>query len=79
MPALPCFCRAGLLKSTLQGHRGMIMAVRWNKKGDLLLSGAAGQAAGCTGAVAAVLVHLTCFTRQQQPGVRDSRWRAGIT
>lgn len=33
------FSREGLLKSTLQGHRGMVMAVRWNKKGDLLLSG----------------------------------------
>jgi WD40 repeat protein len=38
-----CLClllpSPGLLKSTLQGHRGMVMAVRWNKKGDLLLSG----------------------------------------
>jgi hypothetical protein len=44
------------LKSTLQGHRGMVMAVRWNKKGDLLLSGAA--AAAANGAAAALRVHV---------------------
>ncbi|PSC75373.1 F-box-like WD repeat-containing TBL1X [Micractinium conductrix] len=38
--AVRLFSREGVLRSTLQGHRGMIMAVRWNKKGDLLLSGA---------------------------------------
>lgn len=29
-----------MLRSLLAGHRGMAMAVRWNKRGDLLLSGA---------------------------------------
>lgn len=37
--AVRLFGREGVLRSTLQGHRGMIMAVRWNRKGDLLLSG----------------------------------------
>lgn len=43
LPAILCpLARpAGVLRSTLQGHRGMVMAVRWNRKGDLLLSGAA--------------------------------------
>ena len=37
---LPLPCCAGVLRSLLAGHRGMVMAVRWNKRGDLLLSGA---------------------------------------
>lgn len=30
---------AGKLKMTLEKHQGPIFALKWNKKGDLLLSG----------------------------------------
>ena len=30
---------AGELKNTLNNHRGPIFSLKWNKKGDLLLSG----------------------------------------
>lgn len=50
--ARPTGLPAGVLRSTLQGHRGMIMAVRWNRKGDLLLSGAAASHASLPSLVA---------------------------
>ena len=31
--------RAGELKNTLNNHRGPIFSLKWNRKGDLLLSG----------------------------------------
>lgn len=34
----PC-AHTGELKNTLNNHRGPIFSLKWNKKGDLLLSG----------------------------------------
>ena len=31
--------RAGELRNTLNNHRGPIFSLKWNRKGDLLLSG----------------------------------------
>ena len=36
---------AGRLKSTLDQHQGPIFALKWNRKGDLLLSGSVDKSA----------------------------------
>jgi WD40 repeat protein len=39
MPPTGLLCCVGELKNTLHNHKGPIFSLKWNKKGDLLLSG----------------------------------------
>lgn len=74
-PGLPC--HAGVLRSLLSGHRGMVMAVRWNKRGDLLLSGA--QRAACACAWASLACTALPAGRCTDPVERRSCWQAAAT
>ncbi len=76
-----CLCaRAGELKNTLNNHRGPIFSLKWNRKGDLLLSGSVDKTAiiwdGRTGEVkqqfefhTGACAPLGPFPRQKPPAL----------